>query len=101
MADTHTPSTGVNVAATDPMAPHDPAVAPQRLNRRQLVSRRFLRNRSAVVGLVGFVLVVLFALFGNVIGKWDYTQVDSTPSCRHPRPNTGSGPPRTGATSTP
>ncbi len=88
MADTHTPSTGVNVAATDPMAPHDPAVAPQRLNRRQLVSRRFLRNRSAVVGLVGFVLVVLFALFGNVIGKWDYTQVDShaflqAPSAEH------------------
>ena len=61
---------------------------PQRLNRRQLVSRRFLRNKTSVVGMIGFAFIVLFALFGAQISPWTYTQVDSTaflqpPSAEH------------------
>lgn len=78
MTDSNTPFQGDQIAETDPLEPRSPAASPLRLNRRQLVFRRFLRNRTAVVGMIGFALIVLFALFGNVIGKWDYTAVDST-----------------------
>ena len=77
MTDANTPLQDAGVAETDPLQPRDAAAAPMRLNRRQLVMRRFLRNKTAVIGMVGFALIVLFALFGNVIGKWDYTAVDS------------------------
>ncbi len=60
----------------DEIAPIDPAPGPQRLTRRQLISRRFLRNRTAVLGMVGFVLVVFLAVFGPFIGQWEYTQID-------------------------
>lgn len=35
----------------------------KRLTRRQLILRRFLRNRSAVVGLIFFAVIVFVALF--------------------------------------
>lgn len=60
----------------DPVSPEG-AESPQRLKRRQLILRRFLRNKTAVVGLVGFVLIVLFALFGGFLSQWGYTDVDS------------------------
>jgi peptide/nickel transport system permease protein len=60
----------------DPVNPQD-ADGHQRYNRRQLITRRFLRNKTAVVGLIGFILIVLFAIFGNFIAQWGYTEVDS------------------------
>lgn len=52
------------------------ATTPKRLTRRRLIMRRFLRNRSAVVGLILFVVVVLVALFGNTFNQWSYTSID-------------------------
>lgn len=37
----------------------------RRLTRRQIITRRFWRNKGAVVGAIGFLLVVLFALLGD------------------------------------
>ena len=61
----------------------------RRLTRRQIITRRFWRNKGAVVGAIGFLLMVLFALLGG-----------TPPSSRPPAPITGSAPPRAAATST-
>lgn len=58
------------------------------LTRGQLVARRFFRSKTAVIGLVGFTLIVLFALLGPLVSPWDYRQVDSGaflqgPSAKH------------------
>lgn len=55
-----------------------------RLSRGQILARRFRRNRSAVAGAVGFSLVVLFAVFGNVLNSWTYLDVDSTAFLKPP-----------------
>ena len=48
----------------------------KRLTRGQIFRRRFRRNRSAVFGLFGFILVLLLAVFGPHISPWEYTQAD-------------------------
>ncbi len=48
----------------------------KRLNKRTLYWRRFLRNRPAVGGLVIFVLVVLFAIFGGLFTTYNYLDPD-------------------------
>ncbi|HEY2203274.1 MAG TPA: ABC transporter permease [Pseudonocardia sp.] len=48
----------------------------RRLTRRRLYLRRFLRNRSAVGGLVVLVLLALFALVGSLFTAYGYTDVD-------------------------
>lgn len=50
----------------------------RRLTRRQLYTRRFLRNRGAVVGLVVLVLLTLFCLFGGFLTSYTYSDVDFT-----------------------
>ena len=62
--------------------------ASRRLTRGQITLRRFLRNRTAVVGAIGFFLVAGFAIFGDRIGSWTFTDVDtgaflSPPSADH------------------
>ncbi|WP_443069300.1 ABC transporter permease [Streptomyces sp. NBC_01362] len=42
----------------------------------RLYLRRFLRNRLAVVGVVIFVLLVLFSLFGGVFTSYAYSDAD-------------------------
>ncbi len=49
----------------------------KRLTRGQITLRRFLRNKSAVAGAVGFAVVALFATFGDHVGAWSYTDVDN------------------------
>lgn len=75
---------------------HGLAPTSKRLSRRQLILRRFLRNRSAVLGLVVIVVMALLAVFGPLISAWDYQQVDRTaflkpPDSRHPFGTTQSG----------
>ena len=56
----------------------------KRLTRRQLILRRFLRNRSAVVGLIFFAVIVFVALFGNSLNQWGYTSIDPGKYLRAP-----------------
>lgn len=47
----------------------------QRLKRTNLLAlyaRRFSRNKPALVGLIIFALLVLFAIFGHFLTRWDY-----------------------------
>ncbi|MBA8794601.1 peptide/nickel transport system permease protein [Friedmanniella endophytica] len=60
----------------------------KRLNRRQLIVRRFLRNKTAVVGLVVFLLLALLAIVGPYVTPWGWDQIDdssflSPPSASH------------------
>ncbi|HXT42968.1 MAG TPA: ABC transporter permease [Pseudonocardiaceae bacterium] len=60
----------------------------QRLSRRRLYTRRFLRNRGAVAGLVILALLILFAIAGPMLASYTYTDVDftnltSAPSSQH------------------
>lgn len=48
----------------------------KRISRRALYTRRFVRNRPAVFGLVIFVLLVLFALVGGHLAKYNYLDPD-------------------------
>lgn len=48
----------------------------KRLSRSGLLIRRFRRNRPAVGGIVIFIVLVLFAIFGNLAGDFSYTDTD-------------------------
>src|SRR5699024_4330306 len=63
-------------------------VTVERVSKRRLVARRYVRNRPAVAGLIVFVLLVLFALTGPYLGQWSYDDIDFTalkepPSSEH------------------
>jgi peptide/nickel transport system permease protein len=69
---------------------------PKRITRGRLIVRRFLRNKTAVVGLVIIVALVITALVGPYVTQWSYDQVDrraylKPPSSRHPLGSTQSG----------
>ncbi|HJT03192.1 MAG TPA: ABC transporter permease [Pseudonocardiaceae bacterium] len=60
----------------------------EHLSRRRLYTRRFLRNRGAVAGLVILALLILFAIAGPMLTSYTYTDVDftnltSAPSSQH------------------
>lgn len=60
----------------------------KRLSRGALVRRRFFRNTTSKIGLIGFICVVLIAIFGPMLVPWDYQQPDTTaflkaPSAQH------------------
>lgn len=64
---------------------HDPSAELQqeaqprrRLSRGALYFRRFVRNRPAVGGVVIFLLLVLFAVFGGFLEQHDYLSTDFT-----------------------
>ncbi|MFC2359960.1 MAG: ABC transporter permease [Actinomyces dentalis] len=48
----------------------------RRLTRGQLFRRRFMRNRGAVLGLAGFIFIVVFAIMGPYVANYDYTESD-------------------------
>lgn len=48
----------------------------KRTGRITLYTRRFFRSPSAVVGLVIFVILLFFALFGNHLTHWTYEELD-------------------------
>jgi glutathione transport system permease protein len=69
---------------------------PKRLTRRRLILRRFLRNKTAVVGLVIIVLLIITAFIGPFLSQWSYEEIDRTaylkpPSTTHPLGTTQSG----------
>ncbi|PZS24214.1 MAG: peptide ABC transporter permease, partial [Pseudonocardiales bacterium] len=85
------------VVDVDPSLSPDPVLSPieqrgarrgQALSRRRLYTRRFLRNRGAVAGLVILALLVVFAIVGPMLTPYTYTDVDftdltSAPSSTH------------------
>ncbi len=61
----------------------------QRLSRSRIVLRRFLRNKLAIVGLIGLLIMVLVALIGPYFLAWGYTDIDNSaylqpPGGEHP-----------------
>ncbi|GGH64827.1 ABC transporter permease [Rothia aerolata] len=58
------------------------------INKSAIITRRFFRNKTAVVGLVIFILMGLFGLFGGFISRWDTNTIDplwmaTGPSAEH------------------
>ena len=61
---------------------------PKRLTRRQLIMRRFVRNKTAVAGFFVIVALIIIALMGPYLTNWTYDYVDrraylKPPSERH------------------
>ena len=49
------------------------------LSRRALLLRRFLRNKTAVVGVFMYLFLIVLAIFGpKLLTEWDYTELDQT-----------------------
>lgn len=46
------------------------------MSKWTLYSRRFMRNKPAVAGIVIFVLLVLFAIIGPLIARYDHIELD-------------------------
>jgi len=72
-----------DVTGSIPEPDHDPAAEQlqaarprQRLSKRALYYRRFVRNRPAVVGALIFVVIVLFSVFGGMIARFGYLDTD-------------------------
>lgn len=68
--------TSLRTADPPPDTSQRPVVKRRRLSRRALYTRRFLRNRPAVAGLVIFVVLVLFATIGGLFAKHTYLSTD-------------------------
>ena len=69
-ADLPTPTTDVPTAVAE-------ATRAKRLSRRQLVWRRFLRNKTAVIGAIGILILVFIALAGPYVFYWKFDDIDS------------------------
>ena len=61
-------------------APADPVITEKSdgkaMSKWTLYTRRFMRNKPAVGGIVIFVLLVLFAIFAPLIAKYDHIELD-------------------------
>ncbi|CAM3656639.1 ABC transporter permease [Isoptericola cucumis] len=70
------PTAGPLTAGETP-PPGDAGTADRkRLSKWRLYGRRFARNRPAVAGVVIFVLLVAFAVFGSTLAKYDHVELD-------------------------
>lgn len=81
-------------APADPVIPENSAGKP--MSKWTLYTRRFMRNKPAVGGIVIFVLLVLFAIIGPLIAKYDHIELDflnlgTPPSLEHWFGTTASG----------
>lgn len=68
----------------------------KRMSHWQLYTRRFVRNRPAVGGIVIFILLVLFAVIAPLISKYNHIELDflnlsTPPSAEHWFGTTGAG----------
>lgn len=60
--------------------------APPRLGRARLYTRRFTRNRSALAGVVVFLLLVGYATIGAALTGWDWSAQDFLALTQPPGP---------------
>ncbi|GAA3710868.1 ABC transporter permease [Microlunatus aurantiacus] len=72
----------------DTLTPVEPGPGEKRITRRRLIARRFLRNKTAVVGAVIIVLLIVVAVIGPWISPYAYDEIDRRaylkgPSERH------------------
>lgn len=72
------------------------AAGRKRMSKWQLYSRRFVRNRGALIGLGIFILLVLFAIVGPLLQQYDHIELDflslkDPPSSEHWFGTTGAG----------
>ncbi len=65
-----------NPAAPEGEADEQPDT--RRLSRGRIVLRRFRRNRTAVVGLIGYLLLIIVALGAPLVLPYGYREVDQT-----------------------
>jgi peptide/nickel transport system permease protein len=81
------PSTAVAAEAealADPSTDFSTAL----INKRTLIIRRFLRNKAATLGLILLILVILFAVFGNIINRGiNYQTLDPLNIASPPSPD--------------
>jgi peptide/nickel transport system permease protein len=79
----------IEVAEEAPIQEPTPALdESKRLSRGRLIVRRFLRNKTAIVGLVLIIFLIAVALIGPYVSNWTYDFVDrkaylKPPSDRH------------------
>ena len=81
-------------APVDPVLPQTKNGKP--LSKWSLYTRRFMRNKPAVGGIIIFILLVLFAIVGPLIGRYDHVELDflnlgTPPSADHWFGTTASG----------
>ena len=84
------------VAALEEKVPPEAEPELQPMGRGKLTFRRFMRNKLAVIGVVVLVIMVLVAIFGPSVWRWNYLDQDFTaflkgPSAAHPMGTTGNG----------
>ena len=65
------------MSATVTRAAAKPAKPAKRLTRGRLVWRRFLRNKTAVVGALGILFLVALTLFGQYVLYWKFDDIDT------------------------
>ncbi|HEX5598246.1 MAG TPA: ABC transporter permease [Micromonosporaceae bacterium] len=82
-----TTDSGVQATAGTPVEP-DESGSGQSLSHSRLVLRRFLRQRTAVLGIAVILMLVFFAYIGPFFYPWSYDQLDfqamqAPPSLEH------------------
>ncbi|GAB3598963.1 ABC transporter permease [Microbacterium tumbae] len=66
----------MTIEATETTAETTPSSGGRPLSKWTLYTRRFMRNRPAVGGVVIFIVLVLFAVVGPLIAKYDHIELD-------------------------
>lgn len=61
--------------------------ATKRYSRGKLIMRRFMRNWTAVIGVVMLIVIVLLAILGPYIGEWDHITRDRGQNLKPPNPD--------------
>lgn len=72
--------------AADTLTDTTDAGAAQSISKSKLYLRRFMRNKLAVVGLIIFALLSLFAIFGQFMTPWTYSEPDFLSLTQPPSP---------------
>ncbi|MDR0435435.1 MAG: ABC transporter permease [Propionibacteriaceae bacterium] len=74
----------MDIMELDLLPIEDADQAPKRIGRARLTLRRFLRNKLAVFGLCGIVLLILIAIFGPMLTGWSFDDRDKLSPLKPP-----------------